>query len=73
VLLNNRDSRHEKDYISFILDPVAMKIYRGVCKYTIHVWIKRTIKQSGGLPGTYMPTSNCAAERMQEQQAQLLD
>ena len=33
MLLNKRDSGHEKDYISFILDPILTKFFRSTCKY----------------------------------------
>ena len=41
--------------ISFILDSMAMKIYRDMGKYMIHLWIKGIVKWSCGLPRICMP------------------
>ena len=39
-LRDSRDSEHKKNDISFILDPMAMKFLRGVCKYINYVLAK---------------------------------
>jgi hypothetical protein len=68
-LHGSRDSEHIKDDISFILDPMATKIYRGVCNYMILMWFNGIDKQRCGLPGTCMPIGSSAAAWLHGQQA----
>lgn len=41
MLLNKRDSGHEKDYISFMFDPIAMKLCKDMCENGIYSYGER--------------------------------
>ena len=51
LLRGSRDSEHKKDDISFILDSIAMKFRRGVCKYINDVIVKGFIIDLVGSTG----------------------
>ena len=47
-LRDSRDSEHKKNDISFILDPMAMKLLSGVCMYINYVLAKGFIIDFAG-------------------------
>ena len=62
-LWGSRDSKHKNDDISFILDPMATKFLRGVCKYINDVLLKGFIISLAGSTGNTVAVNNSAAGR----------
>jgi hypothetical protein len=61
------DSEHKKNDISFILNPVAMKFLKGMCKGMKHAVVEGHGHWSDGTMGTCVPTSSCEAVGQQGQ------
>jgi hypothetical protein len=66
-LQGSKDSEHKKNDISFILNPIAMKFLRCVCKDIKHTVVEQHGQWSEGIMGTCMPTGRNAAAGQQGQ------
>jgi hypothetical protein len=68
--LSSRDSEHKKNDISFILNPIATRFLRGVCKDMKQAVVEGYGHWSDETMRICMPTSSCTVVGLHGQQAQ---
>jgi hypothetical protein len=69
-LLGSRDSEHKKNDISFILNPIATKFLRGMCKDMKQIVVEGHGHWRDETMRICMPTSSCMVAGLHGRQAQ---